>query len=71
MTIFGLTGAEIVMLQRWAQMVRLPVVPVSDEQPFADILHMRRAWLEANGTLPVRECDVLFVRPQNQGDRPI
>lgn len=70
MTIFGLTGAEITMLERWQRLVGLPFTPTSDREPFADICELRKAWLEADGPLPVRECDVAFVRPKNQTDRP-
>lgn len=63
MTIFGLTGAEVMMLERWALMTRQHKVLVTPEQPFADIYALREQWIAAGGTFPVRECDIVFAKP--------
>lgn len=64
--ICGLTGAEILMLDRWRDMMRLPREEYSEERPFADVMALRRQWIEAGGTFPVREWDILFVRPREK-----
>lgn len=62
MTIYGMTGAEIKMLERWAQIVRLDEVMVTAEEPFRDLLHMRAEWAKAGGKLPITEEQVVFLK---------
>lgn len=69
-TICGMTGTEITMLQRWANLMRLPVVPITDDEPFADVYHLRKAWMRSGGMFPVTEAQVVFLNAQTlEGDR--
>lgn len=61
--LYGMSGAEIFILQRWAQMVKLYAVPVTDDAPFADVAHQRREWGRAGGAFPVTEAEALFLKP--------
>lgn len=63
MKIFGLSSEEIFLLERWRSITGQPVVFIPPEDPLADIVHLRRLWIAAGGTFPVRECDITFVRP--------
>lgn len=49
--LFDLTGAEIYMLERWGDIVRILRPPVTEAAPFA----------------PVTEGQVIFVRPKVSG----